>query len=69
MAIHGKVIRQNEGATKSGGWTANQSISQHTGIRVWQRNYYEHIVRSENELNKIREYISNNPLNWEMNCA
>ncbi len=35
------------------------------GRAVWQRNYYEHIVRSEPELNKIREYIVNNPLNWE----
>ena len=31
----------------------------------WQRNYYEHIIRSEIELNKIREYIINNSLNWE----
>jgi REP element-mobilizing transposase RayT len=34
--------------------------------QLWQRNYYEHIVRSESELNRIREYISNNPLQWEM---
>ncbi len=32
---------------------------------VWQRNYYEHIVRNEYGLTKIREYIINNPLNWE----
>lgn len=32
---------------------------------VWQRNYYEHIIRNEIELNKIREYILNNPLNWK----
>ena len=32
---------------------------------VWQRNYYEHIIRNEIELNKIREYILNNPMNWE----
>ncbi len=31
---------------------------------VWQRNYYEHIVRNEVELNKIIEYIINNPLKW-----
>jgi putative transposase len=31
----------------------------------WQRNYYEHIIRNEPELSKIREYIINNPLNWE----
>jgi REP element-mobilizing transposase RayT len=33
--------------------------------RIWQRNYYEHIIRNETELNKIREYINNNPANWE----
>lgn len=32
--------------------------------RVWQRNYYEHIIRDENELNNIRKYIFNNPANW-----
>ncbi len=32
--------------------------------KLWQRNYYEHIVRNEAELNKTREYIINNPLNW-----
>jgi REP element-mobilizing transposase RayT len=31
---------------------------------VWQRNYYEHIIRSEASLNAIREYIANNPANW-----
>lgn len=32
--------------------------------RIWQRNYYEHIVRNERELNAIREYIVHNPLKW-----
>lgn len=32
---------------------------------IWQRNYWEHIIRNENELNKIRTYIRNNPLNWQ----
>jgi len=32
---------------------------------IWQRNYYEHIIRDEKSLNNIREYITNNPLNWE----
>ena len=31
-------------------------------VPVWQRSYYEHIIRSEDELNSIREYIINNPL-------
>lgn len=34
------------------------------GTPVWQRNYYEHIIRNEKELEKIREYIQNNPLKW-----
>jgi REP element-mobilizing transposase RayT len=35
------------------------------GAKIWQRNYYEHIICNENELNSIREYIVNNPLKWE----
>ena len=34
--------------------------------KLWQRNYYEHVIRNEDELNSIREYIVNNPLQWEM---
>jgi len=34
------------------------------GDPVWQRNYYEHIIRNELELSRIREYIKNNPLRW-----
>jgi putative transposase len=33
--------------------------------RIWQRNYYEHIIRNESELNRIRKYIIENPLKWE----
>jgi len=36
------------------------------GMPLWQRNYYEHIIRNEDELNRIREYIINNPLQWEL---
>jgi putative transposase len=32
--------------------------------RLWQRNYWEHIIRDEMELNRIREYIRNNPGRW-----
>ncbi len=37
------------------------------GARLWQRNYYEHIIRDENELNRIRQYIIENPLKWQDN--
>ena len=33
---------------------------------IWQRNYYEHVIRNEKELNLVIEYISSNPLKWEI---
>ena len=33
--------------------------------RIWQRNYYEHIIRNEDEYWKIIEYIENNPIGWK----
>ncbi len=33
--------------------------------RFWHRNYYEHIIRNENSLEKIYYYIQSNPSNWE----
>ena len=36
------------------------------GEPVWQKNYYEHIIRNENDLNNIRRYIEFNPLKWEI---
>ncbi len=32
---------------------------------VWQRSFYDHVIRNERSLSAIREYISNNPINWE----
>ena len=32
--------------------------------KLWQRNYYEHIIRNENELNHIKKYIQENPYRW-----
>jgi putative transposase len=34
------------------------------GVPVWQRNYYEHIIRNEEDLNRARDYIANNPTQW-----
>jgi len=36
-----------------------------SGEKLWQRNYYEHVIRDKNELNRVREYIINNPAKWE----
>jgi len=34
--------------------------------KFWQGNYYEHIIRNDRELNAIRQYIIDNPINWEL---
>jgi len=34
------------------------------GTPVWQRNYYEHVIRTDEELKVIRQYILNNPATW-----
>ena len=35
------------------------------GERVWQRNYYEHVIRNDADLNDIRQYILDNPVKWD----
>lgn len=35
------------------------------GIPVWQRNYYEHVIRNEREMDNITKYIETNPLRWD----
>jgi len=34
--------------------------------KLWQRNYYERIIRNENELNRFRKYIIENPSKWDL---
>ena len=34
------------------------------GAPIWQRNYYEHVIRNEDDLDDIRQYIGNNPARW-----
>jgi len=36
------------------------------GTQVWQRGFFEHVVRNREDLNRIREYILNNPARWEL---
>jgi len=33
--------------------------------QLWQRNYYEHVIRGEESLNRIRQYIIDNPIRWD----
>jgi putative transposase len=37
---------------------------EHTATSIWQRNYYEHIIRNDRDLQRITDYINANPLRW-----
>lgn len=43
----------------------NRLLNQN-GSRVWQRNYYEHVIRGEVELRNVREYVQQNPRRWAL---
>ena len=43
-------------------------VTKTLGYSIWQRNYYEHIIRNDRSLNQIIEYIQYNPLNWKNDC-
>jgi REP element-mobilizing transposase RayT len=36
-----------------------------TEYQIWQRNYYEHIIRNDDSYRRIANYILNNPQNWQ----
>jgi len=44
---------------KQSGWRAFNG-------KLWQRDYYEHVIRNEDEFNDIRQYIISNPLKWSL---
>ncbi len=73
-----RTDRKNQNATIGDIIGAFKSIATHEYIngvknnnwqsfdgKLWQRNYYEIIIRNENSLEKIRKYIRNNPRNWK----
>ena len=37
---------------------------EHNTTEIWQRNYYEHIIRDDKDLQRITDYINTNPLRW-----
>ena len=40
------------------------AASRRVGRAIWQRSYWDHVIRNENELNCMRHYIEDNPLRW-----
>lgn len=57
----GAVVR----AYKSAVTYAAHKVNLHSGKTIWQRNYYEHIIRNELDLLQIQEYIISNPATWQ----
>ncbi len=56
----GAIVR----AYKSAVTYAINAARKTRGMVVWQRNYYEHIIRNDADLSRIRKYIAENPLKW-----
>jgi len=52
------------GSFKSAAARAINAASGRPGVAIWQRNYYEHIIRNEPALRTIRRYIQTNPMRW-----
>lgn len=46
--------------------TAKQRAAAQVRRKLWQRNYYEHVIRDDAWLHRIREYILTNPLRWAL---
>jgi len=59
-----KPLSRLVGAFKTVSTKQINIIRNTAGGRLWQRNYYEHIIRNEEELNHARQYIAENPVNW-----
>ena len=58
----GKILR----AFKSISAIRVNSLLSRSGQPLWQRNYYEHIIRNERTLERAREYIAMNPRRWHL---
>ena len=39
-----------------------RAVSRAVGVSIWQKSYYDHIIRTPTDLEKTRQYIANNPL-------
>ncbi len=50
---------------KSGTTRKIKSLPGKNNLKIWQANYYDHIIRDEKDYDRIKDYICNNPINWE----
>jgi hypothetical protein len=58
----GSIIR----SFKSASTRSANLLAGTPGAPLWQRNYYEHILRNEEDLSRGREYIASNPARWAL---
>ncbi len=56
------IIRSFKGAVTK----RIRELENNSGLNIWQKNYYEHIIRNEDSYLKISEYILTNPLKWRL---
>lgn len=63
--VKGPLLGVVIGAYKSTTARFINGLRRTPGAPVWQRNYYEHIIRSEAEMGRIQKYILENPIAWD----
>ena len=66
-------VQRNEGETKLGldGFVRllKGQTTKRSGKPLWQRGYYEHVIRHDESLQEIVQYMKNNPRRWELRHA
>ena len=67
------IIRLDSGSMKDGAKHISNIVRslktltvKETGKAIFQRSYYDHVIRNQNDYNEIWEYIENNPKRWSM---
>lgn len=64
-SMHGSLPLQDViGRFKSYTTYLYNQICERKGLILWQRNFYEHVIRNEQSLNEIQKYIVSNPVKW-----
>ena len=43
-------------------------VTKQIGFSIWQKSFYDHIIRNENDYQRIWQYIDENPLQWTEDC-
>jgi len=58
----GAIVRGVKGASTS----RIRKLGTQADVQIWQREYHDHVIRDACDLDRIREYIQNNPRKWEL---